>query len=78
MLNETSEPRMLALRLNDLEIRYTHLQRTVEELNAVVISQDQRLEALERKVVLLAAQMGELAEREPEPRSLEEDKPPHY
>jgi SlyX protein len=59
-------------------MRYTHLQRTVEELNAVVISQNQRLESLERKVVLLAAQLGALAEREPEPRSLEDEKPPHY
>ena len=65
-------------RLTDLETRYTHLQRTVEELNAVIVSQDQRLEALERKIVLLATQLGALAEREPEPRSLEDEKPPHY
>ena len=65
-------------RLNDLETRYTHLQRAVEELNAVVVSQDLRLEALERRIGLLAAQLGALAERDPEPRTLEDEKPPHY
>ena len=78
MNHETSDARRNAVRLTDLEMRYTHLQRTVEELNAVAVSQDQRLEALERKIVLLATQLGALAEREPEQRTLEDEKPPHY
>ena len=68
----------LEARFSDLESRYTHVQRTVEEMNAVVIEQEKRIDTLERKVALLAGQLGSLAERETEPRTLEDDKPPHY
>jgi SlyX protein len=67
-----------AARLTELETRYTHLQRTLEELDRVVISQARQIEQLERKAALLAGQLTALVERTPEERSLEDDKPPHY
>ena len=79
MHDQHSDPlELLAARQLDLETRYTHLQRTVDELNEVMIDQGRKIDSLERKLALLARQLGTLAEREVEPRSLEDDKPPHY
>ena len=60
-------------RLVDLEVRYTHLERLVEELNEVVFAQQQTIDRLVR-------QLAELAERAevagpPAPAA---EKPPHY
>lgn len=68
----------LAARLSELETRYTHLQRTLEELDEVVVGQARQIELLERKIGLLTSQVGALAARETEERTLEDDKPPHY
>lgn len=73
-----SESRSDDARLTDLENRYTLLQRTVEDLDGVLVSQARQMESLERKLALLTTQLGALADRETEPRTLEDDKPPHY
>jgi SlyX protein len=57
-------------RLVDLEVRYTHLERLVEELSQVVFAQQQTITGLVR-------QLAELTSRiEGEPVVAE--KPPHY
>lgn len=68
----------LAARLTDLENRYTLLQRTVEDLDQVILSQARQIESLERKLALVTSQLAAVADRDTEPRSLEDDKPPHY
>ena len=65
-------------RSHDLETRYTHLQHTVEQLNEVVVEQAKKIDSLERKLAVLVRQFSSLADRDVEPRSLEDDKPPHY
>ncbi|MFO0820962.1 MAG: SlyX family protein [Pirellulales bacterium] len=65
-------------RCERLESRYAHLERVVETLNEVVIEQGKRIALLERQVALLTHQWQAVAETGPEPRSLEDDKPPHY
>ena len=62
----------------DLENRYTLLHRLVEDLDQVLVAQGRQIESLERKNGLLSNQLRSLSEREVEPRSLEDDKPPHY
>lgn len=62
----------------DLESRYTHLQRVVETLNEVVIEQAKQLDQLHRKFHQLTNQLEPLLQAGAEPRTLEEDKPPHY
>lgn len=57
-------------RLVDLEVRYTHLERLVEELNQVVFAQQQTIDRLVR-------QLTELGERV-EVASPAAEKPPHY
>jgi uncharacterized coiled-coil protein SlyX len=68
----------LTARICDLEARYTHAQRTVEELNEVVVEQSKRLDTLQRKLVMLGDRFDSFATHEVEPRTLEGDKPPHY
>lgn len=64
-------------RLNELEIRFTHQERTVEELNETVCRQELALERLEREVQLLRDQMKVLL-----PSLMvssdEDEPPPHY
>lgn len=76
--NQTDSAAQLAARLTELEHRYTLLQRTVEDLDGVLVSQARQIESLERKIAHLTNQLGALANRDDEPRTLEDDKPPHY
>jgi SlyX protein len=59
-------------RLVDLEVRYTHLERLVEELNQVVFAQQQTIDRLVRQLADLAQRTEAAA---PTPAA---DKPPHY
>ena len=64
-------------RLTDLEIRFTHQERTLQELNDTVYRQELAIERLAREVGQLREQL-KLATpslvRSPE----EEEPPPHY
>jgi SlyX protein len=64
-------------RLTELEIRCTHQERTLEELNETVCRQELLMERLEREVSLLRDQMKMLL-----PSLIlsqeEEEPPPHY
>ena len=42
--------RQVAGRVNELEALFTHLQRTVDELNQVVLAHQRKLDALEKSV----------------------------
>lgn len=68
----------LTKRIEELEIRYTHLQRTTDQMHEVLLEQGQQIDALTRKLTLLIGRMDALSEQDVEPRSLEDDKPPHY
>ena len=59
-------------RLVDLEIRYSHLERQMAELNQVVFEQQQALSLLEQQVLALRTRMASLGE------PMENEKPPHY
>jgi SlyX protein len=48
-------------RLDDLEIRYTHQARQIEELNDVVFESDRRIALLEREIVVLRETLKTLA-----------------
>lgn len=64
-------------RITDLEIRFTHEERTVQELNDIVCTQEQRLESLEREVKQIMEQLKMLLPslvREQDEGEL----PPHY
>jgi SlyX protein len=65
-------------RLTALEEVCTHIERLVQDLNRVILRQQQQLDALERRVERLASGFDAMAQRLPEDRRPEEERPPHY
>lgn len=58
-------------RIDELEIRYTHQERLIEELNAVLIEQGRAIERL-------IAEVKELRDRAPGESQPQYERPPHY
>lgn len=65
-------------RLTELETLFTHLQRTVHDLDQIVIDQSRRIDLLEREVRCLANDLRVMREINREPRRPEDEIPPHY
>jgi uncharacterized coiled-coil protein SlyX len=61
------EPRVV-----DLEIRYSHLEQQLAELNQVVFEQQKSIALLQQQLVSLRTRVSGLAE------PIENEKPPHY
>ncbi len=63
-------------RLETIEIQYAYLQKTVDELNAVVLEQGKEIRELRRLVQLMAEKMREMSAfgNDFDPN----EKPPHY
>lgn len=59
-------------RLVDLEIRYSHLEKQLIELNQVVFEQQKTIALLQEQVVSLRARVAGMGEPMPD------EKPPHY
>jgi uncharacterized coiled-coil protein SlyX len=59
-------------RLVDLEIRYSHLERQLSELNQVVFEQQKAIALLEQQ---LTAVRNRVSAQDP---VVENEKPPHY
>ena len=59
-------------RLTTLEIRYTHLERQVEELNQLVFDQQKLMDRLIREIAGLRASVGGVEGGGPS------EPPPHY
>lgn len=79
MSNKNSrQDEALAARVTELETLFTHLQRTVGELDQVVLAQQKRLESLEGKVAAMRADLNAVSRSGGEERTLEDEKPPHY
>lgn len=62
-------------RFIDLEMRISHQEDMIDELNKTVYQQQNRLEQLEAAISVLA---GRLAERANNNTILTYEKPPHY
>jgi uncharacterized coiled-coil protein SlyX len=65
-------------RIVELETLYTHLQRTLGELDQAVLDQQRQIDTLSKRVSLLAGDLNRLAGSEPEVRKPEDERPPHY
>ncbi len=71
----TQEPVLTESRVIDLEIRLTHQEATLEELNTVLVRQQRAMDALALQVVALREQLR--AASMPAPPS-DDTLPPHY
>jgi uncharacterized coiled-coil protein SlyX len=65
-------------RLQNLEFVLTHLQKSYDELSLVVFNQQKEIELLRQSVSKLNSGLQSLAESDRSPRSLADDRPPHY
>jgi uncharacterized coiled-coil protein SlyX len=65
-------------RLVELETLFMHLQRTVGELDQVILAQQKQIEALEQKVAGLEGDLNSLSGSVADERKPEDEKPPHY
>ncbi|MDJ0975454.1 MAG: SlyX family protein [Planctomycetota bacterium] len=61
-------------RLIDLEERYMHLEKLVDQLNAIVTEQQTEIEALTRQLKVLQEEV----QSAPDENTGEEPPPPHY
>ena len=62
------------IRINDLEIRMAHQDQTIADLNEVITAQWKKLDALERQLKRLSAELETMDQAE----APANQKPPHY
>ena len=67
----------LSQRVTDLEMLFTHLQRSVQDLDKVILDQQKQIDALRAQIGRLLLQLEQFAEPAAE-RRVEEERPPHY
>ena len=64
------------IRLTDLEIKVSYTEHQLEQLDAVVVRQQQQIDALISEIRRLRA--ANQTETQPGQRSLRDELPPHY
>ena len=67
----------LIARIDALETRLAHQDRTVEELNETITGQWKEIENLNRQIARLGAQVQDIQDRTPSAGEAEQP-PPHY
>ena len=72
-----SEQEKLKQRIDELEIRGAHQDRTIEELNEILAAQWRTIDDLTRKLALLESRMLSLEQNTGAPPTAEPP-PPHY
>lgn len=70
----SSDMKEIAERIDGLEIRIAHQDRTISDLNDVITEQWRKMEALERQVIRLRDEMQNMTPS----RDAPEPPPPHY
>ena len=64
---------MNEIRLDEIETRLAHQEKTISELNDVVLGQWRRIEALERQISRMNDEMQNM-----DSGAVPVDRPPHY
>jgi len=62
-------------RIRELEIRMTHLEDFINQLNRIVLENGKVIDSLKIEQASFKQQLNELSEQIPDPGS---EKPPHY
>lgn len=68
---------MWEARVNDLEIRYTHQQQYLEQLNEIVTAQQITIQRLEKDILDIRRNLNAEGVVDGN-RSLSDERPPHY
>lgn len=66
---------MLEERVKDLEVKFSHQDFLLDQLNKIVANQQQTIEKLQQDILELKLSQSENTSQ---PRSLADDVPPHY
>lgn len=66
---------MLEERIKNLEVKFSHQDFLVDQLNKIVTNQQLAIEKLQKEILELRLSQSEGTTQ---PRSLEDDVPPHY
>ena len=66
---------MIGKRIDELEIRMTHLENYLNQLNEIVLANGQLLKVMKKDQMSLRNQMNEVTNGMPGPEAA---KPPHY
>ena len=75
---EESTTAGLCGRIETLEILVTHLERTITDLNGVILAQQKSIDALERQLGRLTTDFNTAQSAQQEVRKPEDEIPPHY
>ena len=74
---QTSQDRQ-ELRIQELEFVVSHLQKTVDDLNTALLLQQRTIDVLCRQMEQAKSDVRTMLGADTTPRSLADDKPPHY
>ena len=66
---------MIEKRINDLEIRMTHLENYLNQINEIVLENGRVLKTIQKQQIFFKQQIDEVTNQLPGPESV---KPPHY
>jgi len=75
---ERLSPERLERRMQELEFVVTHLQKSVEDLNSALVVQQKTIDVLCRQLEQAKSDIRSGMGDDSSPRSLADDKPPHY
>ena len=78
--NDTIEPtsQELLTRITHVEELLTHLQRSLQEINDVVVGQQTRSDEFDRDLARLIERFRSISESEATDTDIEDECPPHY
>ncbi len=65
-------------RIEELEFVVTHLQKTVDDLNTAMLLQQKKVDIICRQLEQAKSDVRSMMGADNSPRSLADDKPPHY
>ena len=68
----------VTIRLADLEARFTHTERILQDLSDVTNQQWAQIDRLENKLKQLKERTAELEQQQSDFGKLSEERPPHY
>ncbi len=75
---QVSNQDRLERRIEELEFVVMHLQKTVDDLNTAMLLQQKKVDIICRQLEQAKSDVRSMMGADNSPRSLADDKPPHY